>query len=139
MRLKQGSCSGSDRKVNQMPRLKISEQRVGDVTVLTLTGRLVLGEGDIPLREHINTLIQEGRVDLVLNLRHVSCIDSSGVGIVVAKYLGLRRRGGDLKLVGLSRRCRRVFEITGLLSVFKPFESEEAAIRSVAVEHEVVV
>ena len=113
-----------------MARIDIVERRIGDVSILTLAGRLVLQEGTDPLRERIDSLIQRGRLDVILDLHGVTYIDSCGVGAVVAKYLNLRRRGGDLKLLNLSERCRHVFTITGLLTVLKPFESEEAAVRS---------
>jgi anti-sigma B factor antagonist len=112
-----------------MSRMQIAERRVGGVTVLKLKGRLVLEEGDVPLRERIDALIQEGRVDIILNLHDVNYIDSCGVGSVVAKFLSVRRRGGDLKLVSLSERCRHVLEITGLLPILAPLDSEDEALR----------
>ena len=117
-----------------MSRMQIAERRVGDVTVLKLTGRLVLEEGDVPLRERIDALIQEGRVDIILNLQDVNYIDSCGVGSVVAKFLSVRRRGGDLKLVSLSERCHHVLDITGLLPIFEPLDSEDEALRRISIK-----
>lgn len=117
-----------------MPHIQIDERRVGDFTVLTLRGRLVLDEGEAPLREHIDALIAEGRHHVVLNLHDVNYIDSSGVGSIVSKYLSLCRRGGNLKLVDLSDRTHRVLQITGLLPILPPFGSEEEALRSFAAE-----
>ena len=116
-----------------MSRMQIDERRAGDVTVLTLTGRLVLEDGDAPMRERIDALVQEGRVEIILNLQNVNYIDSCGVGSVVAKFLSVRRRGGDLKLVCLSERSRHVFEITGLIPILAPLDSEEEALRKFAV------
>ena len=116
-----------------MSRIQIDERRTGDVTVLRLTGRLVLEDGDAPMRERIDALVQEGRVDIVLNLQNVNYIDSCGVGSVVAKFLSVRRRGGDLKLVCLSERCRHVLEITGLIPILAPLDSEDEALRKFAV------
>jgi anti-sigma B factor antagonist len=116
-----------------MSRIQIDERRVGDVTVLTLTGRLVLEDGDAPMRERIDALIREGRVEIVLNLQKVNYIDSCGVGSIVAKFLSARRRGGDLKLVCLSERCRHVLDVTGLVPILAPLDSEEDALRKYAV------
>ena len=113
-----------------MPQLAITERRVGGVTILALAGRLVLDEGDAPLRERIDALAREGRIDLVLNLHDISFIDSSGIGTIVGKFVSLRRRGGHLKLVCPSMRCRHVLEITHLLPVFQVFETDEAAVES---------
>ncbi len=111
-------------------RIKISERRIGDVTILDLRGRLVLDEGDTSCAEHIDLLVRENRTRIILNLQEVTYLDSAGVGALVAKYVTLRKRGGDLKLLLLSERVRRVIGIAQLLAVFETFESEELAVRS---------
>ncbi len=108
----------------------LSERRIGDVTVLTLGGRLVIDEGDVPLRNRIDALIAEGRIDVVLNIHDVTYVDSCGLGALVEKFVGLRRRGGHLKLVCPTDRCRRVLEITHLLPIFELYESDDDAVRS---------
>jgi anti-sigma B factor antagonist len=113
-----------------VPQLAISERRAGGVTILALAGRLVLDEGDAPLRERVDALAKEGRIDVVLNLHDISFVDSSGIGSIVGKFVSLRRRGGHLKLVCPSERCRHVLEITHLLPVFEVFETDEAALDS---------
>lgn len=117
------------------PRIKISERRIGDVTILDLHGRLVLDEGDASCAEHIDLLVRQGRIRIILNLQDVSYIDSAGVGALVAKYVTLRKRAGDLKLLRLSERVRRVMAIAHLLAVFETFESEDLAVRSFASLH----
>jgi len=115
-------------------RMKIAERRVGDVTILDLQGRLVMDE-DMSCTEHIDLLVREGRLRILLNLRDVTYIDSAGVGAMIAKYVSLRRRGGDLRLLSLSDRVRRVITIAHLLEVFEIFESEDLAVRSFSVLH----
>ena len=117
------------------PRITISERRIGDVTILDLHGRLVLDDGDTSCAEHIDRLVREGRIRIILNLQGVTYIDSAGVGALVAKYVTLRKRGGDLKLLRLSERVRHVIGIAHLLAIFETFESEELAVRSFASVH----
>ena len=117
------------------PRITISERRIGDVTILDLRGRLVFDEGDISCAERIDRLIREERIQIVVNLQDVSYIDSAGVGALVSKYVTLRKRGGNLKLMCLSQRVRHVLSIAQLFGVFESFESEELAIRSFAPVH----
>ena len=112
------------------PRIKISERTVGDVTILDLHGRLVFDEGDTSCVERIDALVSQNHVRIILNMEDVTYIDSAGVGALVAKYVTLRKRGGDLKLLRLSNRVRRVISIARLLAVFDAFESEDLAIRS---------
>jgi anti-sigma B factor antagonist len=114
--------------------LEIAETRAGDVTVLRLSGRLVADEEDFIFAEHVDGLVAEKRLHIVVDFHDVTCIDSGGVGTLVAKFLSVRRRGGDLRLVRVTDRTRRVLEITRLLSVFQVFESPEEAIRSFSVD-----
>ncbi len=117
------------------PRITISERRIGDVTILDLRGRLVFDEGDVSYAERIDRLIREERIQIVVNLQDVSYIDSAGVGALVSKYVTLRKRGGNLKLLCPSERVRHVIAIAQLLDVFESFESEELALRSFAPVH----
>jgi anti-sigma B factor antagonist len=114
--------------------MSITERHVGDVTILELDGRLVLYEGETELKTRINELVSRGRVKIVLDLQKVTYIDSAGVGTVIAKYVSVRRLGGDVRLLNLSRRSVRVMTITRLLEVFDTFDSEPAAIASFAAD-----
>jgi anti-sigma B factor antagonist len=112
--------------------LSITERVVGDVTVLQLSGRLVFFEGDSTLRHYVDDLVRQGRLKILLDLGGVTYIDSAGIGMMIAKYLSVRRKGGDLKLLHLTARGLLVMTITRLLTVFEIFESEEEALRSFA-------
>lgn len=114
--------------------LEIVETRSGAVTILTLKGRLVADEADFLFTQQVNALVAEGRARIVVDFSDVNAIDSGGVGTLVAKLLSARRAGGDLRLVRLTERTRRVLEITRLLGVFHVFESADAAVHSYAAE-----
>ncbi|HJR57865.1 MAG TPA: STAS domain-containing protein [Vicinamibacterales bacterium] len=111
-------------------RLDITESRVGDVAVISLTGRLVPDEEDILLSERIDSLAGQGFTKVVVDLHDVTLVDSGGIGVLAAKFLSLRRRGGDLRLARLTERTERVLSVTHLLTVFEIFESVEQAVRS---------
>src|SRR5688500_13810777 len=110
--------------------MKLTERRAGDVTLLDLQGRLVLDDGDTALREHVNDLVSQGRLKIVVNLKEVVYIDSCGLGVLIARLVSVRNKGGDLRLLHLSPRTHRVFEISKLESVFESFVSEEEAVAS---------
>jgi anti-sigma B factor antagonist len=111
--------------------LQISERVVEGVTILDMQGRLVLDEVDL-FRRRIEELIRQTRLRIVLNLKNITYIDSAGVGMMVAKYLSVRRQDGDIKLLHLSPRSQRVMTITRLLTVFEAFDSEQQAVASFA-------
>ncbi len=110
--------------------MKIAETPVGDVTILRLTGRLELEEGDLVFRDYVNRLVAEGRVKIVLDLKDVTHIDSAGLGMLVSKYVSTRNRDGTIKLLHLTRRSNHLMGITRLATVFEIFDEEADALRS---------
>ena len=110
--------------------MHIEERAVGDVTVLDLKGRVTLGEGDELLKDKVNSLINQGRRKLILNLAEVPYIDSAGLGEIVRTYTTVSRQGGSLKLLSLTKRITDLLSITKLLTVFETFEAEDDAVKS---------
>src|SRR5919205_1781087 len=110
--------------------MQIEERVVDSVTILDLKGKMTLGEGDELLKDKINSLIQQDRKKLVLNLEAVPYIDSAGLGEIVRTYTTVSRQGGSLKLLNLTKRITDLLSITKLLTVFETFESENEAVRS---------
>ncbi len=78
--------------------MQIEERVVDEVTILDLKGKITLGEGDELLKDKINSLIQQDRKRILLNLEDVPYIDSAGLGEVVRTYTTVSRQGGQLKL-----------------------------------------
>jgi anti-sigma B factor antagonist len=114
------------------PALRITERAAGDVVILDLDGRLVLDEGDAVFRDHVDRLVAADRIRIVVNMKDVTYMDSAGVGVLIAKLLSIRRKGGDIKLLNLTRRGQRVMTITHLLTVFALYDDEAAAVASFA-------
>jgi anti-sigma B factor antagonist len=110
--------------------MQIEERVVGNVTVLDVKGKLTLGEGDELLKDKINSLVQQERKSILLNLEGVPYIDSAGLGEIVRTYTTVSRQGGKLKLVHLTKRIQDLLSITKLLTVFETFESEQEALAS---------
>ena len=110
--------------------MQIEERSAGDVTVLDLKGKMTLGEGDELLRDKINSLLQQGRKRIVLNLEDVPYIDSAGLGEIVRSYTTIKKQDGSLKLLNLTKRISDLLAITKLLTVFETFDSEPEAVKS---------
>jgi anti-sigma B factor antagonist len=110
--------------------VKLTSRQVGDVTVIDAAGRITLGEGASAFRDMIRDLAAKGNKKLLLNLAEVSYIDSSGIGELVSGFTTVTNNGGQLKLVGLSKRVKDLLQITKLYTVFEVYEDEAEAIRS---------
>jgi anti-sigma B factor antagonist len=112
--------------------VKLTSRQVGDVTVVDAAGRITLGEAATAFRETIRDLASKGNKKLLLNLSEVSYIDSSGIGEMVSSFTTVTNHGGQLKLLGLSKRVKDLLQITKLYTVFEVFDDEASAVRSFA-------
>lgn len=112
--------------------MKVDVRNADDVIIVDLDGRLVLGVGDEILRDVVNELLAENWKKIVLNLRKVSIIDSSGIGEVVASWKLAKRFGASLKLMRPAPQIQRTLRLTQLLPLLEVFESEEEAVASFA-------
>ncbi len=112
--------------------LKASTRQVDGVTVLDLSGRIVLGEGSDILRQALSDLLGRGNKKILLNLADVNYIDSSGLGAIVSGYTSVSGKQGQLKLLNLTKKVHDLLQITKLLTVFEVFEDESAAVKSFA-------
>ena len=113
--------------------LQLHERDVGDVTILDLRGQLV-DEGDIPLADWVNGLVRRGRLKILLDFAHVTRLDSTGIGVLISKYLTVQRHGGTLKLLRVGPKALYLLTITKLTTVLELFDSEDEAIRSFCTE-----
>ena len=64
--------------------LKITEREENGISILSLDGRIVLGEESNALRERVKALLAAGKKKIVLNMSNVTYIDSAGLGTLVA-------------------------------------------------------
>jgi anti-sigma B factor antagonist len=110
--------------------VKLSTRQVGDVTVIDAAGRITLGEGASTFRDTIRDLAAKGNQKLLLNLGEVSYIDSSGIGELVSGFTTVTNHGGQLKLIGLTKRVKDLLQITKLYTVFEVYDDEATAVRS---------
>ncbi len=112
--------------------VKLNTRQVGDVSVIDVSGRITLGEGSSALRDVLRELTARGNKKILLNLGDVTYIDSSGIGELVSGFTTVTNQGGDLKLLGLTKRVKDLLQITKLYTVFDIHEDEAHAIRSFA-------
>ena len=110
--------------------LEITEKESKGVTVLVLSGRVVLGEESNQLRTKLKELLAQGKTRLVLDLAEVKYIDSAGLGTLVAGYTSAQSQGASMKLANLTKKFDEQLHITKLVTVFEVHDSVEAAVNS---------
>jgi anti-sigma B factor antagonist len=111
-------------------KMQATTRQVGDVTILDISGRITLGEGNVALREIVRELADKGQKRIILNLGDVHYVDSSGVGELVKTHTTLRNQGGQLKLANLNKRVNDLLNMTRLSAVFDIHKDEASAIAS---------
>src|ERR1700677_2348039 len=106
------------------------DKEVGDVTVVEMEGRIVLGEESNAFREQVKNLLAAGKKKIVLNLAQVGYIDSAGLGTLVATFHSARSKQSVLKLGNLGSKLKEVLQVTKLMTVIDTYDSEALAVES---------
>ena len=110
--------------------LHLTPRDAGAITVVDASGRITLGDGSAMLRKTIRQLLEEERHQIILNLADVDYIDSSGIGELVSGYTAVKSKGGELKLLHLTKKVHDLLQITKLFTVFEVHTDEGSAVRS---------
>ena len=110
--------------------MKATNRQVDGVAVVDMSGRITLGEGSVVLRDTIRDLVGKGQKKILLNLGNVTYIDSSGIGELVSAFTAVRREGGELKLLNLTKKVHDLLQITKLYTVFDIKDDETTAIKA---------
>jgi anti-sigma B factor antagonist len=117
--------------------LECKTRQQGEVTILDLSGRISVGEAlafgpgsGLILGDIIRELAKKGQKRILLSLKDVRYIDSSGIGDLVRSLTSLRREGGDLKLLSPAPIILEVLHITRLDKTFQIRDDELLAVQS---------
>jgi anti-sigma B factor antagonist len=110
--------------------LHIEQRESEGIVILDLKGALTSGHGDLELRDRLSALHQSGKINIVLNLKDASHIDSTGLGTLVFGLAGLRQAGGRLALAAVNRAHLKLFLLTELAIAFEFFGDEHDAVDS---------
>lgn len=102
----------------------------GEIKVIKLKGKITIGEGDIQLRSLINEILEDGVLKVILDLKDLKYIDSSGIGELVSCYTTITNRGGQLRLTNLHSKIYGLLQLTALITVFQIYDSNEDALQS---------
>ena len=110
--------------------LQINQREKEEIVILDMDGRLVVGEECSQIRERIQALAAAARNRVILNLQDVDYIDSTGLGALVICFTTLKKAGGALKLLNLTKRNIELLVLTKLTTVFEIFNDEQDAVNS---------
>jgi anti-sigma B factor antagonist len=112
----------------------VTIRQVDAVSLVDVSGKLTSFEGRA-FREAILGLLKRGHANIVLNLKNLDYLDSSGIGELVRNYLAVVKMGGAMKVVGLAPKVEEILKVTQLYQVFPEFPDEASALESFSKVH----
>ncbi|HKT47205.1 MAG TPA: STAS domain-containing protein [Candidatus Acidoferrales bacterium] len=110
--------------------MQISTRRIDNTTILDVSGDIDLSSSPQVRKALLHELRENRTPRVVMNLRGVRYIDSSGVASLVEGLKASRDTGSRLLLFGLSQSAREVLQLSRLLKIFEIFDNEEQALAS---------
>jgi len=110
--------------------LDVQQREVEGIVILELRGRLVVGAESTDFRGRIAKLISAERKSIILGMKHVDFVDSTGLGSLVVAHTQLQKADGSMKLLNVSKRNVQLLVLTKLSTIFEMFDDEQAAINS---------
>ncbi len=110
-------------------KMEVTRRDEGQVTVICLSGRLDLGNGN-KLKEEVKGVLASGKTCIHLNLKGIEFVNSSGLGALVSIMKETRIHRGRLTLSDMADYVREIFDITQLSHIFEIFATEQEALHS---------
>ncbi len=110
--------------------MNISEEIINDIIVLQLDGNLMGGPEAVSVNETVNRYLDEGHLKVVINLKSVERVNSSGLGILIKALTNFKSNGGELKLANVNSNVMKLLKITKLNNIFETYDSINSAVNS---------
>jgi anti-sigma B factor antagonist len=110
--------------------MKLTKRQRDGVMILEPKGKITIGVGDVALREAVHEALDAEARRVLIDMKAVTTIDSSGIGELVSAYTTVTNRGGKLKLLNIPAKVSDILQITQLVTVFDIFDDEDEAVAS---------
>lgn len=107
--------------------MKIQQRELYGAAILDLNGKLTGGPEAETFRNIFKSLLEEGKRNIIVNLKKVDWINSTGLGILISGYTSVKKAGGDLVLCNVGDRIDSILYVTKLNLLFQAFDNEEEA------------
>ena len=110
--------------------MEISIREDGRVSIVSLSGDLVIGESEASFKRSVTRLLEEGKVNLLIDCVALGLVDSTGLGALVRTLTTSQKEGGQTKLLAPGVNLKKLLEMTQLDSVFEIHQDLEEAVAS---------
>jgi stage II sporulation protein AA (anti-sigma F factor antagonist) len=104
-----------------------------EVLCIRLSGELDHHTADELRRKTVNAIESHDIRHIVLNLEHVSFMDSSGLGVILGRYKQIKQVHGEMVVCAISPPIQRLFDLSGLFKIIRLEPTEENALQRLGV------
>lgn len=110
--------------------MNLKTERNGMIMVVIVREERLDAHNSDELKSEVNRIFESGTKDLIVDLKEVRFIDSSGLGVLVSGYKNASTHQGSIKLCSLQTQVRSMFELTRLHRVFDIYQTMDEALES---------
>jgi anti-sigma B factor antagonist len=110
--------------------MNLKTEAIGKVMVVVVREERLDAHNSDELKIEINRLFESGTKELLVDLKEVRFIDSSGLGVLVSGYKNAATHQGSIKLCSLQTQVKSMFELTRLHRVFDIYQTMDEALES---------
>ncbi len=106
--------------------MQMNKAKQKDILICNITGDIDINSSP-EVRKTFGELTKTEEKKIIINLKNVSYIDSSGLATLVEILKKTKNYGGKLRLTNLADKVKGLFEITKLEKIFEIYETAEEA------------
>ena len=110
--------------------MKLSYREEAGVAILEPKGKIMGGPDATMLRDQLQEFIKQDKLKVVIDLRGVNWMNSTGLGILISGLTTMRNKKGELKLANVTDKIQSLLTITKLITVFEAHDSVAEALES---------
>ena len=108
------------------------EQR-GRALIVRMSGELDHHTSDSARKDMEDAILRGNVTHLILSLKQLTFMDSSGIGVILGRYKLITSRGGRMVVCDVSPAVYRLFDMSGLFKIVSVEQSEREALSSLGV------
>ena len=112
--------------------MKIKQSPQDNAMVLEVSGKIMGGPDFDKFKEEIQSLVDAGHKNVILDLSGVPWINSTGLGILITGYHSIKAAEGTMMICNVKERVLSIFYISQLQNIFDVYGTREEALKAVS-------
>ena len=110
--------------------MKIKTSEKYEAVIIELKGNVMGGEDTKEFNDTLHKLVDEGKINLIVDLSGVKFMNSSGLGMLIGGLTTMKKAEGHFKLANVTDKIESLLIITKLITIFETYDSVDKAVES---------